>query len=275
MGFVLAFLATAASLYGAGDAREIVRRSFQLDESNEKIARNYTFLERTEQRETDGRGVVKSAKSKTYDVTLLEGSPYRRLIERDGRPLPPKEERKEQEQLQSSIRMRRGETEAQRVQRLADYEKSREHQKQTFREVLEAFDFQLLGEDRINSRKMYVIGATPRPGYQPRLRSTRFFPKVKGKIWIDQQDYQWVRAEAESIDTISVAGIILRVAKGARLTIEMERVNNEVWLPRRVLATASARIALVRKFNGQYEINYSNYRKFQADSHVVSVEEMK
>jgi len=260
-------------LYGA-DAREIVRRSLQIDENNEKIARNYTFLERTEQRETDNDGHVKSRKSKTYDVTLLEGSPYRRLVEVDGRPLPPKDEQKEREKLQNNTNWRRAETSAQRQQRMAEYERSRENQRQTFREVLQAFDFQLLGEDRIGSRAMYVIGATPHPGYEPRLRVARFFPKVKGKLWIDQQDYQWVRAEAESIDTISIAGFILRVAKGAHLTIEMEHVNNEVWLPKHVLARASARIALVRKFNGEYEIDYLNYRKFQVDSRVVAAQEI-
>lgn len=275
MGPILAFLAAAVSLQAAPDAREIVRRSLQVDEAAEKIARNYTFLEKTEQREVDDSGRVKSRKSKTYDVTMLEGSPYRRLVERDGRPLPPKDEQKEREKLQNHTTWRHAENEAQRKQRMADYEQSREHQRQIFREVLAAFDFHLLGEERLNSREMYVIGATPHPGYEPHLRATRFFPKVKGKLWIDKEDYQWVKAEAESIDTISIGAIILRVAKGARLTIEMEHVNNEVWLPKHVLAKASARIALVRKFDGEYEVNYSNYRKFQADSHLITTQQGK
>ena len=53
---------------------------------------------------------VKNRSVVTYDVTLLEGSPYRRLVARNDQPLPPEEEKKEEEKLRRSIEERSKET---------------------------------------------------------------------------------------------------------------------------------------------------------------------
>ena len=94
---------------------------------------------------------------------------------------------------------------------------------------------------------------------------------MKGKIWIDKQDYHWARVEAEVIDTISFGAFLVRLAKGSHLEADQTRVNGEVWLPKRMEAEASARVALVKKFRGRIEITYSDYKKFQTDSRIISV----
>ena len=98
-------------------------------------------------------------------------------------------------------------------------------------------------------------------------------PKIKGKLWIDQADYQWARVEADVIDTISFGWIVARLAKGARIELEQTRVNDEVWLPSRIRAVASARVGLVKRFNIDSETTYSKFRKFQSDSRIVSAVE--
>jgi hypothetical protein len=256
----------------AEDAREIVRRSVNVGDENLKAARNYTYRERSEGRSLDGSGHATKTEVETYDVTVLEGSPYRRLISRDDKPLSPKDERKEDEKLRKITADRHKETSAQREKRLADYDRKREQERATIREVAEAFDFSLAGEDHREGRDQYVIEAVPHPGYKPRTRNAGFFPKVKGKIWIDEQDYHWARVEAEVIDTISFGAFLVRLAKGAHLEADQTRVNDEVWLPKRMQAEASARVALLKKFHGRLEITYSDYKKFQADSHIVAIE---
>src|SRR5580700_7131800 len=104
------------------DPRELVRRSVTAELENSKRAKNYTFLQRTEDREFDDRGHVKSIESKTYDVTILEGSSYRRLIALDDRPLSAKEEKKEQEKLRKSIEDRRRESAATHDKRVTEYD---------------------------------------------------------------------------------------------------------------------------------------------------------
>ena len=267
----LALVICVPAVLAAQDVREIVRRSIEAESAGVELARNYTYLERQEERELDGSGKLKNLEVHTYDVTLLEGSPYRRLVAQNDQPLTAKEQKKEEEKLRQSNAGRSAETEPQKQQRIADWRRKQEKQREPMHEIPDAFDLRLLPDETLNGRAMWVIDATPKPGYKPKLKSAFFFPKVKMRFWIDRQDYQAVKAEIETLDTISWGGILARLAKGDRLTFEMARVNDEVWLPKAIRITGSARVLLVKGFRGEIEIGYSNYKKFTAESRVVSV----
>src|ERR1035438_40223 len=144
-------LAAACTLAAAQDPREIVRRSVQLMDHNLAIARNYTFLERSETRELDSGAHVKTRKILLYDVTMLEGSPYRRLVGKDDHALSPEEERTEQKKLADSIAQRQKETPAARARRIADWEKKRQREREPLDEVPDAFNFQITGEGQIEA----------------------------------------------------------------------------------------------------------------------------
>src|SRR5690349_6509686 len=141
MAIVIALAAIAAAQ--TPDAREIVRQSIQASDENWRIARNYTFLQRTEERQMDSAGRVKSKEVKTYDITLLEGSPYLRLVERDDRPLPPAEEKKEREKLEKSNAERGKEKPAERQRRSDEYDRRRERQRKTMHDEEAPFDFKI------------------------------------------------------------------------------------------------------------------------------------
>jgi hypothetical protein len=264
---------TAVTLLAADDAREIIRHSVDSDRRNYKLAENYTFIERQETRTLDSHGAVKRRTVKTYDITLTEGSPYRRLIARDDKPLPPDEQRKEQRKLEKSIAQRRAETPQQRAKRLENWRKERKRSREFLAELPEAFDFRLFGGDTFEGHKCYMIEAQPRPGYRPKTSAGRFLPKVKGKLWIDAATYDWVRVEAETIGTISLGGIALRLSPGSRLTFTQTWVNNEIWLPQRVRVNVAGRVFLLMKVAAEVETTFSGYKKFQTDSRIVSVEE--
>jgi hypothetical protein len=266
---------TVAICPAGEDAREIVRRSVNLGDQNLKAAQNYTFRERNAARTLDGSGNVTKTEIDTYDVTLIDGSPYKRLIARNDKPLPEKDERREKDKLRKIADQRRKETPSQRENRIAEYNRKREQQRAMAREILDAFDFRLANPERLDGRDQYVIEAVPRPDYRPHNRNTAFFPKVRGKLWIDRQDYHWTKIDAEVIDTIAFGAFLVRLSKGSHLEAEQVRVNDEVWLPRRLVAEASARLALVKKFRGRLEITYDEYRKFQTDSRIVSVDQVQ
>ena len=125
---LLTTLICLPALAVAQDAREIIRRSVELDLKNAELSRSYTFLQRQETRELDGSGKTKKRDVKTFDVTLLEGSPYRRLVARNDQPLPPKEQQQEEEKLQRSIEQRRGEMPEQKERRIADWKRKQQKQ---------------------------------------------------------------------------------------------------------------------------------------------------
>src|ERR1017187_932681 len=259
------------AVLAAQDARDIVRRAIDVEWAGVEAARNYTYLERQEERELDGSGKLKNREVHTYDVTLLEGSPYRRLVALNDQPLAPKEQKKEEEKLRQSNAGRSAEPEAQKQQRIPDWRPKQEKQREPIREIPDAYDLRLLPDENLGGRAMWVIDAMPKPGYKPKVKSAFFFPKVKMRFWVDRQDYQAVKAEMETLDTISWGGILARLAKGDRLTFEMARVNDEVWLPKAIRITGSARVLLVKGYRGDIEIGYSNYKRFSTESRVVSV----
>jgi hypothetical protein len=231
----------------------------------------YTYLQRQEQRETDSAGKVKKTESDTFDLTMLEGSPFRRHVAHDDKPLSAKEEKAEQERLRKSIEERRKETPEARQRRIDDYAHRMRKQREPYKEVPEAFYLKLAGEETVDGMAVYVIDATPKPGYQPRTRATQFFPKVKARLWIAKQDYQIVKLDIESLDTISFGGFLIRMAKGSHIVIEATRVNNEVWLPKSAVLKGSVRIALIKVIRGEVIFAFSNYKKFQVDSRVIGV----
>jgi len=243
------------------------------DTRSTAAAQNYTYLEHLEVRTQEGGGKYKTRQNETHDITLLEGSPYRRLVEVYGKPLNAKEQAKEDQRLRQSIEDRRHETEAQKQQRIADWRRKEEKQHEPLHEVPDAFILRMAPDEKLDGRDVYVIDATPKPGYQPKTKTAFFLPKVKLRMWIAKQDYQCVKVEFETLETISWGGVVARVAKGTHLRVELARVNDEVWLPKRILLSGSARIMLVKGFTGQIDLSYSDYKKFSAESRVVSVEQ--
>jgi len=258
------------AVLAAQDAAGIVRRALQEDTAAAAVARNYTYLEHQELRTRDG-AKMKVRDSSTWDVTLLEGSPYRRLVARNGQPLSPKEQQQEEEKLRQSIESRRHETDAERQQRIADWHRREERQHEPLREIPDAFDLRFAADETVEGQPVYVIEGTPKPGYKPKTKNAFFLPKVKGRFWITKQGFQCVKLEFQTLDTISWGGIVARVAKGTRVTVEQTYVNGEVWLPKRILVSGSARVLLVRGYTGELSLSYSDFKKFTVDSRVVSM----
>ena len=275
LAILIAVLSLFPALLAAQDAREIVQRSVELDHKNLEAARNYTYLERQLEKQFDGSGKVKQQNLRTFDVTLADGSPYRRLVARNDQPLSADEQKHEQEKLEQNIEVRRKETKEQRERRIVEWERRRNRQREPLKEVVDAFDFRISGTEALNGGEAWVIDATPHPGYKPKSSAGAMLPKIKARFWIDQRDYQWIRMEAETLDTVTFGGVLIRIAKGAHIVMEQTRVNNEVWLPKRIALEGSARLFLVKGLHTQLDFTYSQYRKFQTDSRVVSTGEAR
>jgi len=261
-------IASATTLLAQLDARAIILRAVAADSRNWKVARNYAFSERVDLRRLDAQGHVDFQELKTYVVRPLEGSSYRLLAARDDRPLPASEEKQEQEKLARNIVERRSETQAQRTERVATYERP-EWQRDAWRELPEAFNFRLGKDEVLGGQKVFVIEATPRQGYEPRSRTARIFSHLQGKLWVGQEDYQLVKAEVEVTVAISAGLFLIRVAKGSHAELEQTRVNGEVWLPHRVQAVVSARLGLLRVVRIEQEVSYSDCRVFPTISPLI------
>lgn len=262
----LLFLAlNTALILCAQDANEIIRRSVDRDATNFERFKNYTFLERIEDRRYGRNGKLGSKEIQTYEFMVLGGRPYGKLVQRDDKPLSAKEARKEQEKLDKELAKRQRESASEKTK--AD--KDRAEQRRYLREVPEAFNLTVQGTTQMGDRPVWIIGAQPKTGYEPKIKRAEMLAHLRGKIWVDQTDYQWVKAEVEVIDPISFGLGMVKLAAGSILNFEQVRVNEEVWLPARISVRADARVLYLRNLREELDITYRDYQKFQAESRVV------
>ena len=77
-----------------------------------------------------------------------------------------------------------------------------------------------------------MLNATPKPGYVPLNHEGKVLMGMKGKLWIDQATYQWVKVEAQVVRPVSFFGFFARVGPGTRFVLEQEPVNDNLWLPK-------------------------------------------
>jgi hypothetical protein len=264
-------LLSTAALF-AQDPREIVRRSVELDQVNWLRMKDYTWTAQETDRHLDSNGKVQAVESKRWETTILYGEAFRRMLARNGTPLSAGEQRKEQHRLDKETAKFEQETLEERARRLAKLDKDRAKERDFLREIPDAYDFRILRDDQVDGHAVWIIAATPKRGYTPKHSDAKAFARIKGEIWIDKAEYQWVRLEAETIDTISFGWILARLNPGAKLIFEQTRVNNDLWLPKRELVRGSGRVALLKKIALEQEVTWNNYHKFQADSKVVTVE---
>jgi hypothetical protein len=254
----------------AQDAAEIVRRSVERDFRNFERLQNYTFLERTEERRVDKKGNTTSTSSETEEVLILAGRPYYRLVARDDKPLSEKDARKEQDKLDKELHKRLQESEKDKAKRA----KERAEERRYLAEIPSAFTLTILGEDQVDGHAAWKIRAEPKPGYDPKDGRAKVFKKVRGTLWIEQADYEWVKADIEVIDTISWGLFVLRIPPGARISFEQTRINDEVWLPKEGHVRADAKLGLLKTFRMGLDITYRDYRKFSSESQLVGAEEV-
>jgi hypothetical protein len=265
----LFLLGLFASSIFAQDAREIVRRSIELDQTNWIRRADYTWVERDRERHFDAHDRVTSDHEEGWDMFVLDGLPFTRLTERDGKLLPESEQRKEQKKLDKQTAKLEGQSPEQKQRLATDFEKSRRHERAFLLEIPDAFNFTLDGSEQIDGQDVWVVSAVPKPGYRARSSEGAAFSKIRGRIWIEKAGYQWVKIEAETTSTISFGLFLARMNPGAKLVVEQTRINGEVWLPRREYMIGKGRIGLVKRVAEDDEITWGDYKKFQVDSRIV------
>ena len=255
----------------AQDPREIVRRSIELDQTNWMRMADYTWVGKSVERHFDAKNRVTSRHQEEWETLILDGEPFRRMLRRDGRPVSADEQRKEQQKLDKEAARLQKETPEQKQRRLANEEEARRRERRFLLEIPDAYNLTLEGSDKIDGRAVWVISGVPKPGYRAKSRDGAALAKIRGKMWIDQETYQWVRLEGQTIGTISFGLFLARLNPGAKLVIEQTRVNDEVWLPKREYMTGSGRIGLLKRVAEDDEITWNDYKKFTVDSKVVAI----
>jgi hypothetical protein len=189
------------------------------------------------------------------EIVPIDGTPYERLVTKNGSPLTPEEQAKEDRKYEREVRKRRVESPADRQARIEKSEKQRAF----VVEIPEAYDFKLVGEETLQGRPAWVVTLTPKPGFVPANTHAELLKHIDGKLWIDKEDFGWAKAEAHVIDIISIGLILARIGPGARISLDMARITPGLWMPRQITINGTARVLLVHNKNLNEQLEFTGY----------------
>jgi len=244
------------------DARQIVGQSVAATERSWQARDHYIYTERDEDRRLDSLGQVKSENVDVSKMILVNGARFEQLLERNGH-LPSAKEQRESDQDLDKLKHQ---TLAEQTARLRKDQENRSF----LRDVLQAFDFQLIGEEVVDGRPAYVLQATAHPGYQAQGKYGKMLPKVGGKLWIDKQDFGWIKVDGQVTQSFTMGLFVARVQRGSHIILEETCVGDGIWMPRRLEVRASARIFFLKSLDIDRILTYSDYRPAAESSYSVS-----
>jgi len=201
------------------DVKTIIQRSVEANDRDFSAAPQFNY----KQRDRAGKEI------KTYQVTMIDGSPYQRLIAVGGEPLSKEQAAEELKKERQAAADRKAQSPQQRKDRIARYERERKRDHEMMGQLSEAFDFTLLGKKKIKTFNVWIVKATPRPGYKPPNMQTQVLTGMEGDLWIDQKTYEWVKVTARVIRPVSIEGFLARVEPGTRFEIEKAPVGDGIW----------------------------------------------
>jgi hypothetical protein len=257
---LFAFVMFACLADAQVNVADLVKRSSENTERNWKQAPNYVYTERDITEKLGSASDVKSRKIRTYEVMVIEGSNYNKLIAIDDKPLSPEEQRIENEKLARERYRRQHESDAERRKRIAKYQHERQQDHMMMHEMIRAFNYKLLGEETVKGRPCWLLEAIPNPSYVPVNRDARVLTGMKGKLWIDKQDVQWAKVSAEVVTPVSFYAVAT-VTPGTRFELEQKPVSEGVWMPSHFAVKVNSTVLAFFSRNSLDDETYSNYRR--------------
>jgi hypothetical protein len=251
---MLLMFALVSMAWGQVDIQQIVRESIGNYGHDWREAMNWAW---TQTDVTASGETALAPEIEVSEIAPLEGTPYERLIRKNGSPLGPAKQRREDRKYLKTLKERENESPSERAVRIRRYESDRAF----IGDIPEAYNFRLLGEETVEGRPAWVVQMTSRPEFIPSAPHASMLEHIEGKLWIDKEDVRWAKAEAHVIDTISIGWILARIGPGARFSVQQTRVSSGLWMPRRLTINGMAHVMIVHARALNEQLTYSDYHE--------------
>ncbi len=258
LGTSFAAVVWAAQSPSIPSAVEIVRRSVAVNTADWKAQPDYAFKSYDCKSKVDSSGHSQSQQAKTFEVLMIAGSPYHRLIALNNQPLSAAQSAQEAEKLRSEILRRQHEADGDRRKRISKYQSDRAEEHILMQQMVEAFNFKLVGEETLEGTECYILDASPRPDYVPPVERAKVLTGMRGRLWIDKSQYHWVRVQAEVTNPVQFGFFIAQVKPGTKFELNQAPVGS-VWLPKRFTESVNASVFGLYGYRTNEENLFTDY----------------
>ncbi len=240
------------------DLDALIARLRENQQALEQTREKYAYTETATEYQLDNQGAVKEKGSETREITFYRGHRIWRTIAKNGRPLSPNDQAKEDRRIEKVIR---------------DLDSGRwvappDNRRQTkLSDLLRVSRFTDARRERFRQRDVIVIDFEPNPNFKPANPYDRFLNNLAGTIRVDERDLQIARAEFQLVEAFKVGGGALVAMKpGSRFATEQDRINDGIWLPIYHEVCIGARAMLVANLGVNEKVTFAAYRRFDANS---------
>ncbi|MBM3783800.1 MAG: hypothetical protein FJW30_05530 [Acidobacteria bacterium] len=231
----------AALLLLAADPANLIRKAIEAGELQSAKEWTFTWREEVEDRRPNAPNSVE-----TFEVIMLEGENYRKLVLVNGQPL----DAKRQMQVDQDMAKERDK------RKKRSFGTIRRSVRSTSLETLQKlFDCKLAGEDVQGIR----IDCEPKPGYKAANKDERDALSMRSSVWFDKSE----GVERKRLDHF------VRAANGFQpgSEIEVEYAKfGEAWLPSSLRFRYDLKAMTVVRVRGEKVYRYFDYRRFQVES---------
>jgi hypothetical protein len=116
------------------------------------------------------------------------------------------------------------------------------------RELLDRFDFTLVGRETINDRVCLALDFKPKSKDLPvRNLKDRFINKAAGRVWVDEREAFVARADIRLTERVSVIGGLVGAVSKFHYVFERNRTPEGLWFTRNVVWDLEGRQVFIPK----------------------------
>ena len=187
---------------------------------------------------------------------------YRRQIVKKGIPVSAKDLEKQERDQEKRNRI----SPEKRRKAMANQERDEEA---FIDDLFGVYETSFVGRENVEGRSTMVVDFQPRPGstYKTKSDNGKHLRHFRGRVWFDEKDYEGVRLEIEAIEPVNIGlGLLAKLQKGARITNERKKFNDEVWLPVKVEVSIDLRLMLVKGLRIRQVLEFSDHKKYSVDT---------
>ena len=210
--------------------RQLVELMIANTHRNDAAIEDYQRIEHWTERKNEKDPQVRF--DKTYRVVPTGTGTLRVILKENGNAVTPEYYRNELRQLAEVLEWALDPNEQKQKARVEKWKRRTADRYQAVEAFRDAYTVTWLGRETREGRALVKLKFEPKPEYHAHSVGTDLLSNSRVTVWLDG-DAQVVRLEAELVRDMAFGGGLLgKIYKGGRVTIDQFEVSPGLWMPR-------------------------------------------
>ncbi len=255
--FVVSPAVESQGASGAMSAQEIMQRTAERAELQYRTSQeaNFTSESVMKNQKFDGSGEITETEVLLHRQYPVDGAVFEELVQKNGRPLNPKERENEEMRKREFVR----EVEERRMR--GDYLQPEKERAIRFnQDFVDRYQYELVKTGSLRAHSCWIIDFKPREGKLP-VRSTmdHALNQLTGRLWVSKEDFGLVRVEFAMRKPFKYWGGLIAVIRNTDGHVDYERPGPGVWVPLHFNLKLDIRIMLLKNIRQLITKDWYNY----------------